>query len=204
MRSSTVSKATTRVKPQMPSGKESLQLVPSSAFQKPRCQSASAVRKKLFHAVEQGCTNSYQHPNHKLQSQIDALRNLATASFSKTPMKAVKGYRTLTADSSIHQGMTSISRKNSGVSIPVNKTQNQEECIAGVGICPSQSASASILMSNNAQQPANPVYPSQSVLVGGYRSSSVQLEVELVERLNEIRRSNVRMLTRICSRPLSS
>eukprot|EP00644_Phytophthora_capsici_P002099 jgi/Phyca11/114808/e_gw1.27.508.1 len=29
------------------------------------------------------------------------------------------------------------------------------------------------------------------VLVGGYRSSSVQLEVELVERLNEIGRSNL-------------
>ncbi|EGZ28316.1 hypothetical protein PHYSODRAFT_475117 [Phytophthora sojae] len=34
-------------------------------------------------------------------------------------------------------------------------------------------------------------YQPQSVLVGGYRSSSVQLEVELVERLNEIGRSNL-------------
>ncbi|KAL3673429.1 hypothetical protein V7S43_001141 [Phytophthora oleae] len=42
-------------------------------------------------------------------------------------------------------------------------------------------------MSDSSHLATNP-YP---VLVGGYRSSSVQLEVELVERLNEIGRSNL-------------
>ncbi|EEY65948.1 uncharacterized protein PITG_03479 [Phytophthora infestans T30-4] len=48
-------------------------------------------------------------------------------------------------------------------------------------------------MANPAQSVAssNAPHPTPSVLVGGYRSSSVQLEVELVERLNEIGRSNL-------------
>ncbi|GMF37041.1 unnamed protein product [Phytophthora fragariaefolia] len=91
----------------------------------------------------------------------------------------------------VSRGTSNLSRKNSAVLIPTGKDQNQEECISGIGIGPSRSASASILMSS--LTPAfNAICESQSVLVGGYRSASVQLEVELVERLNEIGRSNVR------------
>ncbi|KAG7389759.1 putative RNA-binding protein eif1ad [Phytophthora pseudosyringae] len=130
-----------------------------------RCQSASAVRKKLFHAVEQGSNSGYQHPNHKLQAQIDALRNMSSMSFSKTLTKTPKGYRTDTSSSC--SGTMSLSRKNSGVMVSACKTQNQEECVAGVGIGPSRSASASILMSNPGQPGAvsNAPYQASSVLV---------------------------------------
>ncbi|KAH7479212.1 hypothetical protein PRIC1_009236 [Phytophthora ramorum] len=65
-------------------------------------------------------------------------------------------------------------------------------------------------MSNPAQTSSNSSLPnsSSSVLVGGYRSSSVQLEVELVERLNEIGRSNLPektlSRTRACQNVLDS
>ncbi|KAE9361811.1 hypothetical protein PF008_g678 [Phytophthora fragariae] len=184
MRSSGITRVTTRGK-STTNVPESSALVPSSIRQiQRRCQSASAVRKKLFHAVEQGSTTEYQHPNHKLQAKIDALRNLAAGSLSKTPTKTQN--RAPNADTSICHGIVNLSRKNSGVSVPTCKTQNQEGCISGVGIGPSRSASASILMATSTQP-----YQPQPVLVGGYRSSSVQLEIELVERLNEIGRSNL-------------
>ncbi|KAJ8577985.1 hypothetical protein ON010_g1220 [Phytophthora cinnamomi] len=190
MRSSGVTKVTTRGK-STSNTVESSVLAPSSIRQmQRRCQSASAVRKKLFNAVEQGSNTGYQHPNHKLQAQIDALRSLTSGSLPKTPTKVLKGYRTPNTDITICNGIVNLSRKTSGLAMPACKTQNQEECISGVGIGPSRSASASILMSTSTQPP-NTIYQPQSVLVGGYKSSSVQLEVELVERLNEIGRSNL-------------
>ncbi|OWZ22166.1 hypothetical protein PHMEG_0003160 [Phytophthora megakarya] len=65
-------------------------------------------------------------------------------------------------------------------------------------------------MANSTQPVSNSNVPHQppSVLVGGYRSSSVQLEVELVERLNEIGRSNLPektlSRTRACQNVLDS
>jgi hypothetical protein len=138
--------------------------------------------------VEQGSSNGgYQHPNHKLQAQIDALRNLASAPLSKTLTRTNSGYRTPSTDTS------SICHGKPPRTTSVCKTQNQDEIIAGVGLGPNRSASVSILMSSPAQISTSS-YPNTaaSILVGGYRSSSVQLEVELVERLNEIGRSNVR------------
>ncbi|ETP38599.1 hypothetical protein, variant [Phytophthora nicotianae P10297] len=195
-RSFGVTKTATKTKPVASNTHESALLAPPNTRQMlRRSSSASAVRKKLFHAVEQGSNNGYQHQNHKLQAQIDALRKMASASFSKTHTKEAKGYYTSNIDtSSACHGIVSLARKNSGVLAPANKLQNQEECVSGVGIGPNRSASASILMSNPAQTTtiSHVPHPAPPVLVGGYRSSSVQLEVELVERLNEIGRSNVR------------
>ncbi|KAG2948241.1 hypothetical protein PC117_g6185 [Phytophthora cactorum] len=212
MRSSGVTKTMAKAKSVAANAHESALLAPSKTRQmQRRSSSASAVRKKLFHAVEQGSNSGHQHQSHKLQAQIDALRNLASASFSKTHTKIVKGYYTSNADtSSTSQGIVSLARRNSGVLAPTHKPQNQEECVSGVGIGPNRSASASILMSNPAQPVtnSNAPYPAPSVLVGGYRSSSVQLEVELVERLNEIGRSNLPektlSRTRACQNVLDS
>ncbi|KAG1693061.1 hypothetical protein DVH05_007566 [Phytophthora capsici] len=136
--------------------------------------------------MEQSSSSGYHHPNHKLQAQVDALRNLASSSFSKAATRTSKGYRTPSAESAtISHG--NLVRKNSGILSSTCKTQDKDECIAGVGIGPSRSPSVSILMS----EPSQFAITTCPVLVGGYRSSSVQLEVELVERLNEIGRSNL-------------
>lgn len=143
-----------------------------------RCQSASTVRKKLLNAVEQ---SSSQMTN----EQLAALRNLAASAAKPTPKSSLGRQLASNGASSAYMesGGRPSSAATSGLPVHPQKSRSQDF------------SSGTPLRSKNHPLPSSEATGSQqrttSKTVGGFKSCTVQLEVELAERLNEIERSKV-------------
>lgn len=133
-----------------------------------RCQSASSIRKKLIHAVEKSS-------NQLTKKQIDTLRTLVTSSTQQKPCPLQRQSSTGTVHC-VGSEATAGTRAHSAYP---HKTR------ASLQTTSDPHAHHSTDNSNQKHR------PSTASIGGGFKSSTVQLEVELVERLNEIDRSRV-------------
>ncbi|GAB9464865.1 hypothetical protein Gpo141_00002289 [Globisporangium polare] len=154
-----------------------------------RCQSASTIRKKLQNAVEQSSAQM-------THEQLAVLRSLAASVAAKPTQKSLRS-RQLASDgvstayssnNAVVSGSGGIYRPSSAATslqqqLPPHypqKNRSQDPFTASTP--PSKTRNPDSVMCAGQQR---------SKTVGGFKSSTVQLEVELVERLNEIERSKL-------------
>lgn len=150
-----------------------------------RCHSASAVRKRLQSAMElSSCANQIE--------QIEALRSLGMP--PTTPTATNRDRPTsfgpqVSATSGSITPSGRLARSSSGVVIH----RNARDGAGGTATTPSRGPNWS--RPSSAQHTGSSAHRvSSGTVVSEYKSSCVQMEVELAERLDEIDRSKVQCL----------
>lgn len=150
-----------------------------------RCQSASTIRRKLLHAVEQSSSQM-------THDQLAILRSIASSAAAKPTSKRLLS-RQLSSDTmttSTHS-MTTASRPSSatGSQLPPHPHKSRDQdTFASSSTTPTRAKTLKqAMLDTTAKHPQQ----QRARIVGGFKSGAVQLEVELVERLNEIDRSKV-------------
>lgn len=161
-----------------------------------RCRSASTIRKKLLHAVEQSSSQM-------THDQLALLRSLAASTATKPTPKTLLSRQLSSSEpvsAAVYMAGAS-SRPSSAASTSLShhqhhrdhhyqshKSRNQDSFASTS--TPSRSKSIYASSASDAAGPSQRTHGTTRV-VGGYKSNTVQLEVELAERLNEIERSKV-------------
>lgn len=159
-----------------------------------RCHSASAVRKRLQAAVEQSTFAT------KLE-QLEALRRLgrkqsASPTIGAGDRQLFYQYQNQYEPEMLTRGdalssSTRLVRSSSGVPIhPLHRPSRTTQSHAGIPSSTTASESSSAWRRPSSAAPT--AGGASTAIIGGYKSSSVQMEVELAERLNEIERFKVR------------
>lgn len=130
--------------------------------------------------------------------QLAVLRSLTATAAAKSTAKSLFS-RQLASNGPLAGSSTNLMANNSGGYRPTGATISSQQQLPphhpqrNRNQDPFAASTPSSKSKNS--DPATSISQQRSKTLGGFKSSTVQLEVELVERLNEIERSKVRIVT---------